>query len=424
MEFNSENLAKKIVERLKLLNPLKISFFNILTTLFFICLLQALNAQIETPKLKFTLNGKLSGAQTRQVSLKYFDYVGNPVVDTCKLKNGNFSFNGFIKDPTKATLTGIPRSQSHVEANSLMLFLEPGVMNIALEETKYHQARITGSRTQKDFEQLNKKLDPIKKTIDSLVIQNADIYDALQKQNSKKLTEQLTKKLNIIDDLKNRFQHRLNELESTFIKAHPDSYISPFLLRDKYYLPIDTLKKYYDKWSQGVKNSYDGFFLYTYIHTKLSTAIGCMAPDFKTTDINGSPLSLSSFKGNKVVLLDFWASWCSPCRALSPHLKDLYQKYHSKGFDIISISSDENKDAWQNAIQQDEINIWHQVPVQIHIKPFNFNPTEDDLRFKYECSSIPFQYLIDKNGKIIGRWDGQNERNEKDLDQKLAAVME
>jgi thiol-disulfide isomerase/thioredoxin len=394
-----------------------------LLLLLLIFLSLSLKAQIETPKLKFTLNGKLSGTRTKEVYLNYFDNVGISVKDTCKLKNGIFSFTGFIKDPTKATLTGIARTQSNVEVNSLILFLEPGVMNIALVENKYHQARISGSKTQKYFEQLNKKLDPIKKIIDSLVIQNSNTYDALQKPNSKQLTERLTKKLNSIDDLKNHFQHQLNDLENTYIKAHPDSYISPFLLRDKYYLPVDTLKMYYDKWSQGVKNSYDGFFLYTYIHTKLSTAIGCTAPDFKTIDINGIPLSLSSFKGKSVVLLDFWASWCGPCRALSPHLKELYQKYHSKGFEIISISTDENKDAWQQAIKQDGINIWYQVPVQIHNNPFSFNPTEDDLRFKYECSSIPFQYLIDKNGKIIGRWDGGGEVNKKDLDQKLAEIM-
>jgi thiol-disulfide isomerase/thioredoxin len=402
---------------------MKTSFLTIFTSVLFIIFSLSLYAQIETPKLKFKLNGKLSGTQTRQVYLKYFDYVGKTVVDTCKLKKGIFSFTGFIKDPTKATLTDITRTRSNVEGNSLMLFLEPGVMNIALVENKYHQARITGSKTQNDFEQLNKKLDPIKKIIDSLVIQNAETYDALQKPNSKQLSERLTKKLNSIDDQKNHFQHQLNNLENTFIKSHPDSYISPLLLRDKYYLPVDTLRMYYDKWSQGVKNSYDGFFLYTYIHTKQSTAIGCMAPDFKTIDINGSPLTLSAFRGNKVVLLDFWASWCSPCRALTPHLKELYQKYHSKGFEIISISSDENKDAWQKAINQDGINIWYQVPVQIHIKPFNFNPTEDDLRFKYECNSIPFQYLIDKKGKIIGRWDGGGEENKKDLDLKLAEIM-
>jgi thiol-disulfide isomerase/thioredoxin len=403
---------------------MKTSFLNLHISVFFIIFSLSLNAQIETPKLKFTLNGKLSGTQTGQVYLKYFDNVGNSITDTCKLKNGTFSFTGFIKDPTKATLTGINKTQSIVEGNSLMLFLEPGIMNIALVENKYHLAKITGSQTQKEFEQLNKKLDPIKKIIDSLVIQNTNTYDALQKSSNKELSEKLSKKLNSIDDLKNHYQHQLNDQEHTFIIAHPDSYIGPFLLRDKFYLPLDTLKTYYDKWSQGVKNSYDGFFLYTYIHTKLSTAIGCTAPDFKTMDINGNPLSLSAFRGNKVVLLDFWASWCSPCRTLSPHLKELYQKYHSKGFEIISISSDENKDAWQQAIAQDGINIWYQVPVQIHIKPFNFNPTEDDLRFKYECSSIPFQYLIDKNGKIIGRWDGGGEVNKKELDQKLAEIME
>lgn len=117
---------------------------------------------------------------------------------------------------------------------------------------------------------------------------------------------------------------------------------------------------------------------------------GQPAPDLSLPDGNGRTVQLSSLKGS-VVLIDFWASWCGPCRQNNPHLVKLYSKYHDKGLEILGISLDNNSDAWRAAIGQDGI-IWRQV---IDIKGWDAASAAT-----YGVNSIPASFLLDKNGTI------------------------
>jgi thiol-disulfide isomerase/thioredoxin len=121
--------------------------------------------------------------------------------------------------------------------------------------------------------------------------------------------------------------------------------------------------------------------------------------------LKGQTLSLSTFSG-KYVLLEFWGSWCVPCRKGNPHLKELYYSYKDKGFDIIGIAKDDDtKDAWVKAVKKDELP-WHQILV-------------GDLDTKYNITSYPTKILIDQKGIIIGRYG----EDEKELDEKLASIF-
>ena len=122
-------------------------------------------------------------------------------------------------------------------------------------------------------------------------------------------------------------------------------------------------------------------------------AIGTEAPEIALNDINGKPLKLSSLRG-KIVLVDFWASWCPPCRKEMPNVKRLYEKFHNKGFDIYAVSLDKEKEAWLSAIKADKLT-WTQV---------------SDLQYwnsaivkLYNIEGIPFTVLLDKNGVIIAK---------------------
>lgn len=381
-----------------------------------------LNAQIPTPQLKFILTGKLSGKNTKEVYLVYYDNVGVRIYDTCKVKNGNFSFTGFIKDPTPATLTG--NTKPNRGANKIEIFIEPGKMNILLVENKYSQAKMIGSLAQKEFEQFCKKSGPLNLKTDSLFSISTNITENLKKETNTLLKEKLNKRLNEVLNTSNHIKHQLDQITISYIESHPDSYINPYVLYNSNIKSFDTLKMYYDKWEQGVKNSWYGFYLHTNTQRHLNTIVGRTAPDFETLDLDGKPLKLSNFRGKDIILLDFWASWCVYCRAQSPHLKELYSKYHTKGFDIIGISTDSKKEDWLNAIKQDSIDIWHQIPIVLNYNiPFNFKPTSDDLRFKYEWNPIPIQILIDKTGKIAGNWGGRSEENTKAIDKKLAELI-
>ncbi|HXU25784.1 MAG TPA: TlpA disulfide reductase family protein, partial [Bacteroidia bacterium] len=122
-------------------------------------------------------------------------------------------------------------------------------------------------------------------------------------------------------------------------------------------------------------------------------AEGSILPDFTLTTPEGKPLSISSFKG-KVVLVDFWASWCGPCRKENPNVVAIYKKLHAKGFDVYGVSLDDNKEKWLNAIKTDGL-IWNHAS--------DLKGWDNQVAKQFGIDAIPFTILLDKEGKIIGK---------------------
>lgn len=137
---------------------------------------------------------------------------------------------------------------------------------------------------------------------------------------------------------------------------------------------------------------------------------GSPAPDFTTTDINGKPFTLSSLRG-KVVILDFWASWCGPCRKSNPHMRELYDKYHSRGLDFVYVSDDDRKpEAWRKAVEQDKLvgEGYHHVLRGVkwnRSKGMEGIDRSNDISDKYAIHFLPTKYLIDKKGNIVCKID-------------------
>lgn len=179
-----------------------------------------------------------------------------------------------------------------------------------------------------------------------------------------------------------------------FIKVHPNAFASLYLLSNMItVIPEEKAKVYYATLSVTYKNTSYATKIVKALEAKNLTALGKPAPDFTQPDTAGKPVKLSDFRG-KYVLLDFWASWCIPCREENPNVVSAYQKYHDKGFTVLSVSLDQagKKDAWLNAVHHDGL-IWTQV---------------SDLQFwanaaakLYGIQAIPQNFLIDKEGKII-----------------------
>ena len=197
--------------------------------------------------------------------------------------------------------------------------------------------------------------------------------------------------------------------ETELIKANPDSYVSTFVIVSGMgQMEYEQLKERYNLLGEKAKASAQGKAIAAQIAKLESTAIGQIAPNFTITTPEGESISLYDIKG-KVKLIDFWASWCGPCRGENPHVVEIYKEYHPKGLEIFGVSLDNNKEAWVKAIADDglvwkhgsDLKGWQSAPAQL-----------------YSVSGIPHTVLLDENNKIIAK----NLRGD-ELKQKIAELL-
>lgn len=177
----------------------------------------------------------------------------------------------------------------------------------------------------------------------------------------------------------------------------------------------DDFEEVYAKASLEVRNSESGKKMAEQLHYFRQSKVGSLAPEFSVNDIDGKPLSLKDYKEEKYVLIDFWASWCAPCREELPYIKGLYKKYSNDGFEVISITQDKDLEAWKNAIFKERIDSW---------RHFSTLENNDSILKNYFVNGIPHKILIDKDGKIIGKWKGGGEKNKRELQLLLAEIFD
>jgi len=201
----------------------------------------------------------------------------------------------------------------------------------------------------------------------------------------------------------------------SFVQKNPDSYIALFaVINQAFRYPYPSIFNKINA-SFGKKITQTKAFQY-YENRYNPKTVGPVDSNLLGTSIDGKKITLSAFKGKSYVILDFWATWCMPCLQMMPHLKNLYQKYHSKGLEIISISSslNDNKNTWKKIVRKDSMQSWINLFSEA---PYNNGP---DLGIKYGVTELPTIILINKKGTIIGRYTGySDDGSESELDKKL-----
>jgi peroxiredoxin len=334
--------------------------------------------------------------------------------------NGAFSFTGTIINPVNATIAvnykGLPLekfidgnykyadngSLISKTADDLDFFLEKGTITITSKDS-IDKAQIAGSQLNVDNVKLQAQLKAINQKGEKLMAEPKAASPEQQKSAAFRTAMQA------------RYKALQTEQKTTlksFIAANPNSYLSLLALTSVSGPAPDVseVEPLYNSLSQNIRDTEAGKMMKAQLEALKVTAIGSEAPDFIQNDVNGTPVKLSSFRG-KYVLLDFWASWCGPCRQENPNVARNYARFKNKNFTVVGVSLDrpDGKSAWLAAIKSDGLD-WTQLS---DLKFWN-----NQAAALYSVTSIPQNYLIDPQGKIIAK----NLRGE-DLDAKLEQLF-
>ncbi|HVW62293.1 MAG TPA: TlpA disulfide reductase family protein [Puia sp.] len=342
----------------------------------------------------YTFKGKIEGMSKGWV---YLYHRQTDKTDSVQVKNGRFMFKGFAAQP-EYCLFGVTGHDNKKEF-PLEFFLQGGELTLTAKKDSLRKAAIRGVPVQDEFISFQageKDLDETEARLDK-------IYGSARMKGDKQQMDSVNKAFEATEG-------RRHQYVKEYIAAHPASYISAFAIYTGFIFDADatTLGSLYNGLEPAVQASYFGKKVKEAYDIALLTDIGKPAPAFVQNDVSGKPIALDSFKG-QYVLVDFWASWCGPCRAENPNVVKVYQEYHPKGFAVLGISLDNNKDKWLDAIKKDQLE-WTQIS--------DLKGWQNSVAELYGIKAIPMNFLLDKEGKIIAK----GLRGE-DLEKKLAELV-
>jgi peroxiredoxin len=354
----------------------------------------------QTPKT-FTVTGKVTKATPG--SYVYLETNAQPTrkLDSAKVNTDNtFTLTSNVADGGEVFILNVGGDQK-------MALLAEGGETLNVQADGYRmdgktgqlgKAIVTGSKNMEYYE----KLMALRTEMEAKVTNwNKQIAVATEKKDNKKIAqieqEYQTAEQEVVDKVK------------AMLPAMGTSLASLFALN---FINIDTDFAVYDDMAQRFEkenpNSPHAKSLIGRVARIKGVSVGAAAPEIALSDTTGTPVPLSSLRG-KYVLVDFWASWCGPCRAENPNVVRMYNKFKDKGFAIYSVSLDKAKDSWTKAIRNDNL-AW------THVSDLKF--WQSAAAQQYGVQAIPATFLLDRNGKIIAK----NLRGDA-LEQKLEEVL-
>jgi peroxiredoxin len=337
----------------------------------------------------FKINGVITGTPKDTVLFAYEGADGKYLHTKHVISGGKFIINGHIDGPASASI-------SFKNGASKQIFIEPAEMSITVDPEHLSDLKMTGSKTQQDQDDYDAMLKPINE-------KSGVVYKAIKLETDPDKKKALRAEADAYSTMTTNTTYR-------FFASHPHSYVTEYLLL--FYsamMDFDSTKKVYNALTPALKQNTTGKRLGEQIKSIDATTAGNTAPDFNTTDVDGKALSLSDFKG-KFVLLDFWGSWCVPCRKSHPHLRAIYARYKPQGLEIIGIADDEPRpDVWRTAIKQDSIGMWHHIlDGADQAKQMKGEKNPKDIVAKYGITAFPTKFLIGPDGKILAKVIGDD----------------
>ncbi|MFP9115132.1 redoxin domain-containing protein [Flavobacterium sp. RHBU_3] len=326
---------------------------------------------------------------------------GTTPIDTVMIHNAEFKFKDTISAPDVYYLRFQPKS-----AETLDFVLEPGSIDIEVDKDTIIKSKLSGTYNNEKFEDLKRTFKTHRMKLQSFEKNNLRQYKIAEEKKDTVTTNKLMKqRKELLEKLETDITKFVTDNPKALASLNGVTIVHRFHFKDD-----KEVKAMFDKLDAAVKNTVQGKQIADYFKrmeevqaavpqpaaapAKTTVKVGDTAPQFSGKTPEGGQLALGQVMGKKATIIDFWASWCGPCRKESPALVALYKKYHDKGLNIISVSLDDNEQAWKDAIKKDGLT-WSHVS--------NLKRWEDPIALMYGVEQIPAPFLLDANGKVIVR---------------------
>jgi peroxiredoxin len=335
----------------------------------------ALLAQTNPADTFFIIKGTISGVADG-TEVKLVNANNQKELAKTKFQKNLFTLKGSVAEPVLCFLQVAGVQPAHI-------YMENKKISVSGTKAAIQHLTVSGSSSHADFISFQQTFNPL---VQQLNITSAALQPLPPGPDRDSL-------MNVLNGNLQTIQLQIDQ----YIDQHPASFVSPFVLFVTNDFSDDPLRmeKRYNRLSPAIRASAIGKNLEQFIAYNKVGAVGTDAIDFSQPDTTGVPVSLSSFRG-KYVLVDFWASWCGPCRLENPNVVENFNKFKEKNFTVLGVSLDRpgQKEKWLEAIKKDKLSWTHVSDLQF------WNNAAAQL---YHVSGIPFNFLVDPDGKIIGR---------------------
>ncbi|MDR3132820.1 MAG: AhpC/TSA family protein [Prevotellaceae bacterium] len=338
----------------------------------------------------YVVEGTIAGVDNGKVLLQA-DAQLEPFSDTTELKNGKFTFTGTISTPQNVLLY-----VDGVEGGAVEFFLVNDKITIDGDITAMRSAKVAGPPIVLDARRLSKQSDSL--IMGAMPSYPPDFFDVLEDPEA---PAELKAERQVLYDqtmeLLLAASAESQKLYAAYVRKNPYSPLTVWIIANTLsnYPPaeltaiLDSLKK-----QPELEGNYFLAWITEYVDNLQGIELGKIAPDFTQNTPDGTPLTFSTvYRQNKLTMVDFWASWCGPCRRFNPALVELYNQYHAKGFEIIGVSCDEEKEEWLKAIASDKLP-WHHVS--------DLQKWNNAVARQFNVLSIPQNLFVNAEGVIVG----------------------